>query len=108
MLLDNYMTSTGSILKCLAMMQADICHEIMIDIFVKNARGTFGAMVHLGVLYRDNHQAGNFAGLIYRVTEQLVQNLPLTSYQEFNCQNGTFVLESTGGFAQAALSPCRF
>ena len=61
MLLDNYMTSTGSILKCLAMMQANICHEIMIDIFVKKDRDTFGAMVHLGVKYMDNHQAGNLA-----------------------------------------------
>ena len=51
---------------------------------------------------------------VYRVTEQLVQNLLLTSKQKFHYglarlgQNGTFVLKSTGGFAQAARSPCKF
>ena len=48
----------------------------------------------------------------YRVTIQLVQNLPLTSKHKF-CfglarpgQGGTFVLKSTGVFAHAEWSPC--
>ena len=52
----------------------------------------------------------------YRVTIQLVQNLPLTSKQKFRVawhglawpgQSGTFVLASMGGFAQAEWSPCK-
>ena len=52
---------------------------------------------------------------LYRVTNPLVQNLPLTSKQKFRFgqpvqawpgQNGTFVLKSMGGFEQMELSPC--
>ena len=51
---------------------------------------------------------------MYRVTEQRVQNLPLTSKQKFRFvlawpgQSGPFVLKSTGGFAQTARSPCTY
>ena len=52
---------------------------------------------------------------LYRVTIQLVTNLPLTSKQKF-CfglldqampgQNGIFVLKSTGSLELPAVSPC--
>ena len=47
----------------------------------------------------------------YRVTHQVVQNLPLTSKHKFWFglawlgQNGTFVLKSRGGFAQPDVTP---
>ena len=54
---------------------------------------------------------------LYRVTHLVVQNLPLTSKQKFHFglawpgharpgQNRTYVLKSTGGFAQRDVSPC--
>ena len=51
----------------------------------------------------------------YRVTHQVVTNLPLTSKQKFHygqpvlsCpgQNGTFVLMSSGGSSLPDVSPC--
>ena len=51
----------------------------------------------------------------YRVTHQVVTNLPLTSKQSslfawpglaWPGQNGTFVLKSTGGSSQPDVSPC--
>ena len=48
----------------------------------------------------------------YRVTHQVVQNLPLTSKHKFRFglawlgQSGTFVFKSMGGFAQPDVSPC--
>ena len=45
----------------------------------------------------------------YRVTHQVVQNLPLTSKQKFHfgiAASGTFVLKSMGGFALLDVSPC--
>ena len=51
---------------------------------------------------------------LYRVTIQLVMNLPLNSKQKFRFglarpgENGTFVLQSTGGSSQAEWSPCTF
>ena len=57
-----------------------------------------------------NHPTG--WTLLYRVTHQVVTNLPWTSKQKFRFgldrpgQNGTFVLKSTGGSSRPDVSPC--
>ena len=66
-------------------------------------------------IHHPNLSRKNNEKAMYRVTEQLVQNLLLTSKHKFHFGLAglgharpirNFVSKSTGGFAKAALSPC--
>ena len=65
--------------------------------------------IQSSVLFQTQNGADYWAS-IYRVTNQVMQNLDLKNGppgQGRPGQNGTFVLKSMGGFAQTDLSPCR-
>ena len=58
----------------------------------------------------ENQEVVQILGQRYRVSQHIVQNLPLTLVQKFRfgmaCP-GTFVFKSTGGFKQCAVTPCK-